>query len=178
MKKTYLRGSLFYADLGEGIGSEQKGFRPVVIIQNNVGNKHSPTVIVAAVTSKNASKAKLPTHYYIGPANGLELPSIVLLEQLRTIDKLRLGDYIGRLSVPQMRELNHALAISIGLTNPASHKITLCLCDACAEDFRSTGTFTVHRLEAHQAEKDICASCGKHPGSDYEIMPLRKKVHL
>ena len=65
MSKTYLRGDLYYADLGHGIGSEQKGTRPVVIIQNNVGNKHSPTVIIAAVTSKANVKAKLPTHYYL-----------------------------------------------------------------------------------------------------------------
>ena len=71
MSKTYLRGDLYYADLGHGIGSEQKGTRPVVIIQNNVGNKHSPTVIIAAVTSKANVKAKLPTHYYLDAGNGL-----------------------------------------------------------------------------------------------------------
>lgn len=66
MNHTYLRGDLYYADLGRGIGSEQQGNRPVVIIQNNVGNKHSPTVIVAAISSKVGAKAKLPTHYYMG----------------------------------------------------------------------------------------------------------------
>lgn len=77
MSKTYLRGDLYYADLGHGIGSEQKGTRPVVIIQNNVGNKHSPTVIIAAVTSKANVKAKLPTHYYLDAGNGLVGPVIV-----------------------------------------------------------------------------------------------------
>jgi mRNA interferase MazF len=101
MEQTYLRGDLYYADLGRGIGSEQEGRRPVVIIQNNIGNKHSPTVIIAAISSKVGVKAKLPTHYYIGTENGLELPSVVLLEQLRTIDKRRLEEYIGRLSTPQ-----------------------------------------------------------------------------
>ena len=86
MSRTYLRGDLYYADLGYGIGSEQKGNRPVVIIQNNVGNKHSPTVIIAAITSKANVKAKLPTHYYLDAGNGLAMPSIVLLEQIRTID--------------------------------------------------------------------------------------------
>lgn len=98
MNHTYLRGDMYYADLGHGIGSEQEGYRPVVIIQNNVGNKHSPTVIIASITSKKDAKAKLPTHYYINAENGLELPSIVLLEQLRTVDKRRLGDFIGHLS--------------------------------------------------------------------------------
>lgn len=86
MNHTYLRGDMYYADLGRGIGSEQEGYRPVVIVQNNVGNKHSPTVIIASITSK-PRKAKLPTHYYIDAEDGLELPSIVLLEQLRTVDK-------------------------------------------------------------------------------------------
>ena len=87
MNRTYLRGDLYYADLGHGIGSEQKGTRPVVILQNNVGNKHSPTVIIAAITSKANIKAKLPTHYYLQPGNGLDLPSLVLLEHIRTVDK-------------------------------------------------------------------------------------------
>lgn len=98
MDRTYVRGDMYFADLGKGVGSEQEGYRPIVIIQNNVGNKHSPTVIVASISSKTGVKAKLPTHYYIGAENGLELPSIVLLEQLRTIDKRRLENYIGRLT--------------------------------------------------------------------------------
>lgn len=91
MNHTYLRGDMYYADLGRGIGSEQEGYRPVVIIQNNVGNKHSPTAIIASITSKTGVKAKLPTHYYVDAEDGLELPSIVLLEQLRTVDKRRLA---------------------------------------------------------------------------------------
>lgn len=90
MKRTYQRGEMYYADLGHGVGSEQEGRRPVVIIQNNVGNKHSPTVIVAAITTKTAGKRKLPTHYEIGAEHGLKAPSLVLLEQIRTIDKHRL----------------------------------------------------------------------------------------
>lgn len=93
MKHTYLRGDIYYADLGHGVGSEQEGCRPVVIIQNNVGNKYSPTVIVASITSKAGEKAKLPTHYYIDTGGDLKLPSIVLLEQLRTVDKRRLGNF-------------------------------------------------------------------------------------
>ncbi|BDF69302.1 hypothetical protein CE91St41_02830 [Oscillospiraceae bacterium] len=169
MNQTYLRGSLFYADLGDGIGSEQKGFRPVVIIQNNIGNKHSPTVIVAAISSKTSSKAKLPTHYCIGTESGLECPSIVLLEQLRTIDKRRVGDYIGHLTINQMRELNHALAISIGLIEPIPNKLTLCLCDACANDFRGTGAFLLRRVNHQQAEKDTCTYCNQHKGYVYEV---------
>ncbi len=169
MNQTYLRGDLYCADLGQGIGSEQKGIRPVVIIQNNVGNKHSPTVIVAAITSKTHVKAKLPTHYYIDAGNGLERPSIVLLEQIRTIDKRRLSGYIGRLDEKHIRGINHALAISIGLIEPVPSKLTLCLCGACADDFRSTGAFLLRQADPRQTEKEVCAYCHQRPGVDYEV---------
>lgn len=115
--KDYLRGDMYYADLGRGIGSEQKGYRPVLIIQNNVGNKHSPTVIIAAITSRVGVKAKLPTHYFVNTESGLEAPSIVLLEQIRTIDKKRLDSYIGHLSDVHIDGIDKALAISVGLKN-------------------------------------------------------------
>lgn len=113
--KDYLRGDMYYADLGRGMGSEQKGYRPVLIIQNNVGNKHSPTVIIAAITSRVGVKAKLPTHYFVNTEGGLEAPSIVLLEQIRTIDKKRLDSYIGHLSDMHINGIDKALAISVGL---------------------------------------------------------------
>lgn len=97
--KKILRGDMFYANLGRGIGSEQKGYRPVLVIQNDVGNKFSPTVIVASITSRVGIKAKLPTHYFINTEDGLQAPSIILLEQIRTIDKKRLDSYIGHLSL-------------------------------------------------------------------------------
>lgn len=113
--KDYLRGDMYYADLGRGIGSEQKGYRPVLIIQNNVGNKYSPTVIIASITSRVGVKAKLPTHYFVNTESGLEAPSIVLLEQIRTIDKKRLDSYIGHLSAAHINGIDKALAISVGL---------------------------------------------------------------
>ena len=170
MSRTYLRGDLYYADLGQGIGSEQKGTRPVVIIQNNVGNRHSPTVIIAAITSKANIKAKLPTHYYLQPGNGLTLPSLVLLEQIRTVDKRRLSDYIGRLDEKHIQGINHALAISIGLINPVPQKLTLCLCGACADAFRGTGAFVLQRTKLKPTEKEMCAYCKRHTGLDYEVI--------
>lgn len=175
MSRTYLRGDLYYADLGHGIGSEQKGNRPVVIIQNNVGNKHSPTVIIAAITSKANVKAKLPTHYFLGTGNGLAMPSIVLLEQIRTIDKRRLSDYIGRLDEAHIRGINHALAISIGLIEPVPPKLTLCLCGACADAFRGTGVFALREVALEQPEKEICVYCHRHPGINYEMIPKRER---
>lgn len=175
MSKTYLRGDLYYADLGHGIGSEQKGTRPVVIIQNNVGNKHSPTVIIAAVTSKANVKAKLPTHYYLDAGNGLVQPSLVLLEQIRTVDKRRLSGYIGRLDEEHIRGINHALAISIGLIEPVPPKLTLCLCDACADAFRGTGAFVLREAAQGQAEEKVCVYCGQYPGIATDKTPTGKR---
>ena len=175
MNRTYLRGDLYYADLGLGIGSEQKGTRPVVIIQNNVGNKHSPTVIIAAITSKANIKAKLPTHDSLQPGNGLALPSLVLLEQIRTVDKRRLSDYIGRLEEKHIQGINHALAISIGLINPVPQKLTLCLCGACADTFCGTGAFTLRRVTPEQAEKEACAYCKSRDGERYVVQPKVEK---
>lgn len=135
MNRTYKRGDLYYADLGRGLGSEQQGYRPVLIIQNNIGNKHSPTVIVAAISSKVDAKAKLPTHYLLKAENGLELPSLVLMEQLRTIDKRRLGNYIGRLDEYHIRRINRALAVSVGLIEDVPKNLIMCLCPACANNF-------------------------------------------
>jgi len=114
MNKSILRGDLYYADLNPVVGSEQGGIRPVLIIQNDIGNKHSPTIIVAAITSK-AMKSSLPTHYILNAHNGLDRESIVLLEQIRTIDKQRLKEYVGALDQEDMLAVDKALAVSIGL---------------------------------------------------------------
>ena len=108
------RGDLYYADLSPVIGSEQGGVRPVLIVQNNVGNRYSPTIIAAAVTSQ-LDKAKLPTHIAL-PAGqcGLAKDSVVLLEQIRTLDKRRLQDKIGELPLNVMARVNEALLISLG----------------------------------------------------------------
>ena len=111
------RGDLFYAILSEHyIGSEQTGIRPVVVLQNNSGNEHSPTVIIAPVTSKINSKAMIPTHVYIrGYENGLRQSSIVLTEQIRAIDKTRVKDYIGTIDKEEMKKIDKALLISLGI---------------------------------------------------------------
>ena len=122
MSRTYLRGDMYYADLGRGIGSEQEGYRPIVIIQNNKGNKHSPTVIVAPISSKVGVKSKLPTHYFINAECGLERPSIILMEQVRTLDKQRLTKYIGRLTNEHIQGMDHALAVSVDLIHTSLKK--------------------------------------------------------
>ena len=115
------RGDVFYADLNPAIGSEQGGIRPVLVIQNNLGNQFSPTVLIAPITSKVSKKANLPTHCKI-ESDFLEFDSMVLLEQIRTIDKTRLGKHLGRVEVKQMNSLGKAIKISTGLIDPAKEK--------------------------------------------------------
>lgn len=109
------RGDIYYADLNPVVGSEQGGVRPVLILQNNVGNRHSPTVIVAAITSRTG-KPRLPTHVPLGGAvSGLYRDSLVLMEQVRTIDRGRLREYLGTLELPDMEAADNALEVSVGL---------------------------------------------------------------
>ena len=109
------RGDIYYADLSPVIGSEQGGVRPVLIGQNDIGNKYSPTVIAAAITSQ-INKAKMPTHIEIDAKGyGLSKDSVILLEQIRTIDKKRLKEKIGKADENLMKKINEALLISFGL---------------------------------------------------------------
>lgn len=110
------RGEVFYADLSPVVGSEQGGVRPVLIVQNEIGNRHSPTVIAAAITSR-LDKARLPTHINIRAADtGLAKDSVVLLEQIRTLDKRRLRERMGRVDSAVMEQVDAAIAVSFGLT--------------------------------------------------------------
>lgn len=112
---TVKRGDIYYADLSPVVGSEQGGIRPVLVVQNDVGNKYSPTIIVAAVTSRR-NKADLPTHVEIAAdGNGLSKNSVILLEQLRTIDKTRLKERIGTIDRNRLPEVNEALSVSLGI---------------------------------------------------------------
>lgn len=115
MDTSVRRGDIFYADLSPVVGSEQGGIRPVLIIQNDMGNRHSPTVIAAAITSQ-MNKAKLPTHIeLLNPHCGLTKDSVVLLEQIRTLDKRRLRERMGRLDDRMMEQVDTAIAVSFGL---------------------------------------------------------------
>ena len=109
------RGDIFYADLSPVVGSEQGGMRPVLIVQNDTGNRHSPTVIAAAITSQTG-KAKLPTHIELtAQSYGLTRDSVILLEQIRTIDKSRLRERMGKLDQATMTKVDNAIAVSFGL---------------------------------------------------------------
>ena len=116
---TIKRGDIFYADLSPVIGSEQGGLRPVLIVQNDVGNKYSPTVIAAAITSR-LGKTKLPTHIDVyADKVGLQKDSVILLEQIRTIDKRRLREKMGHLDDSMMQSVNDAISVSFGLAGSA-----------------------------------------------------------
>lgn len=113
---TVKRGDIYYADLSPVIGSEQGGIRPVLIVQNDVGNKYSPTVIAAAITSQKY-KTRLPTHISVTADDcGLAKDSVVLLEQVRTLDKTRLKEHMGTLDTTEMNRIDKALSVSFGLT--------------------------------------------------------------
>lgn len=115
MKYLIRRGDIYYADLEPVVGSEQGGLRPVLVIQNNVGNQYSPTVIVAAITSRSKNNRQ-PTHIQLDAAScGLSRDSTVLLEQVRTLDRYRLSNYVGHIGSDKMVEIDAALRISVGL---------------------------------------------------------------
>ena len=117
MEKTIRRGDIYYAELNPVVGSEQGGTRPVLITSNDIGNRHSPTVIIAAITSRVQTKSKLPTHTAVNDFEGLDKDSVVLLEQIRTVDKKRLKQYMGMMTAETMARVDKALAISISLKN-------------------------------------------------------------
>ena len=119
------RGEIYYADLSPVVGSEQGGIRPVLIVQNDVGNRYSPTVIAAAITSQQ-DKTELPTHIKLDASfSGLAKDSIVLLEQVRTIDKQRLKEKMGSLDNRSMNMVNRALYVSLGLNDTSNNTVIL-----------------------------------------------------
>lgn len=121
MNGNIKRGDIYYADLSPVVGCEQDGVRPVLILQNNRANKYSPTVIAAAITSRE--KPNQSTHVHIGTEYGLDRNSYVMLEQIRTIDKIRLREFVGQLDDDKMQEINQTLYISFDLAD--EHKIEL-----------------------------------------------------
>lgn len=178
MNGIYSRGELYFADLGNGVGSEQNGNRPVAVIQNDTGNRYSPTVIVAAITSQTATKHHLPTHCFVGEECGLSQPSIILLEQLRTVDKQRLGSYIGHLNPLQLQYLDCALAVSLNLLTHSDIPFVLCLCNVCADNFRNSGTYFLHPLHSDPNEKSVCTYCGHRFGFDFALVRKQRRKYV
>lgn len=160
------RGDIYHANLNPVMGSEQGGFRPVLIIQNNRGNQYSSTVIVASITSR--PKHKMPTHVALREIQGLEKDSVVLLEQIRTIDKGRLDGYIGTLDEQQMLRIDKALRVSIGIKK-LYKPILMCICSECIKPFYASKKYSIKRVGARQEEKGVCIICADQIGYEHLI---------
>lgn len=187
MNGIYSRGEIYYANLENGVGSEQMGYRPVLIIQNDTGNKYSPTVIVAAVSSMK-KKDYLPTHITLPKEIGIEENSIVMLEQLRTLDKRRLEEFVCRVDSDTMNLIDHALMISVGVkrekekdrvphTNHEEMGVSadrsemmLCLCGVCVRQFIYSPEYSVKKLPQNAKETEWCNYCQVRKGRDYRII--------
>lgn len=165
MGKPIKRGEIYFADLDPAKGSEQGGFRPVLMIQNNTGNRYSNTVIVACITSK--SKSKLPTHVPLLDMVGLPEQSIILMEQIRTIDKSRLSVFVGVLDKETMWWVNAALAVSVGISKSTD---VMTLCARCHRQFCDSDAYILRRIDRNQKYSEPCTMCSIHAGFDYEII--------
>ena len=176
------RGDIYYAKLNPVQGSEQGGLRPVLVIQNDKGNKHCPTVIIAPITSKG-KKYYLPTHVIL--PERLELPrrSMVMLEQIRVLDKQRLREYVDCMEANEMEEIDRAICASLALPDERQAKKKaepegkrLCLCPNCSNQFYSSPDHVIRRAEGKQAENSVCEYCEVQPGLDFLVINRRKRL--
>lgn len=157
---------MYFADLDPVIGSEQGGFRPVLVIQNNTGNRYSNTVIVACVTSK--LKSKLPIHVPLVGMDGLPESSVILLEQIRTLDKSRINAFIGALSAKLITQVDAALAISVGIPKQAANVMTLCA--HCYRQFNDSDAYLLRRIDHNRKYREPCTLCSVRFGYDFEVI--------
>lgn len=164
------RGDLFYYDFGDRVGSVQSGERPVLVVQADDYNKNAPTVIVAAVTSV-IKKRYLPSHIMLGDKFGLKKPSMVLLEQVQTVNKDELREYIGSIDDAKLlRQINVTIKKTFGLwvDKPENEKNIRCLCQKCLKDYIHNPDYIVRRLDPFAKEKDRCDKCNQS-GWDYVV---------
>lgn len=171
----YRRGDLYYAALDPVVGSEQGGLRPVLLVQNDVGSRHSSMLIIAPLTTA-LGKPVLPTHVILPPQRGLQ-ESLVLLEQLRAVDKARIKAYAGHISPLSQRQVDHALQVSVGLSSRCNDEPSVrCLCSVCANHYYNDPAFSIRRLDPGQQTKDVCDFCGFRTGYDFSVRELIKKA--
>jgi mRNA interferase MazF len=169
MSRRIVRGDVYYAELDPVIGSEQGGLRPVLVLQNNNGNAYAPTVIVAAITSR--VKPILPTHLPLSCTGALKNGSVVLLEQLRTIDKLRLRRYVCSVGPATLRLVESALAVSLGMGHrglSSRSVMVMVLCSVCKGNFEDGGLHLHPLSDTHDA-RETCDYCGMRTGYTYEV---------
>lgn len=175
------RGDILYADLSPVVGSEEDGFRPVLVIQNNAGNKYSPTVIIAPISSQ-IKKTELPTHVLLPSHLALPEKSMVMLEQIRTLDRVRLDRYLATADDQTMRSVNKAIRVSLGLvpskSSPHSNALTLCLCPTCASYFYQSKDHFIRRVDTNAKIKEPCDYCRLRKGYDFTITPAHDRQNL
>ena len=170
-RKIIRRGDVYLADLDPVVGSEQGGTRPIVILQNNLGNKFSPTVIASPFTSE-IKKEQLPTHVFVSGSDCLKVDSMAMLEQVRALDKQHLKEYLGYLSRHDMDRLDEALRISLGL----DEVMELCLCPKCAGTFYNRpNEYRITRTDMTQMKTEKCMLCQVNYGYDHKIITHRSK---
>lgn len=173
MERKFMRGDVFIASLDPIVGSEQGGCRPVLVLQNDIGNQFSTTTLVAAITSQK--KPDLPTHIILRETGFLEKDSMVLLEQLRTLDRLRFSDYLGSLDLQVMKRVSDTLAISLGVIGNTNIPLILSLCYSCANQFYNSGAHFIKWLDPEQEIKETCMYCKVRTGFDF-ILIERKSL--
>ena len=169
------RFEIYLYDFGSMPGSVQNGIRPALIIQDNRFNENSPTTIVAAITSA-IKKERLPSHIFLGQEFGLSKPSMVMLEQIRTVNQNELGEYIGAITDPYLTKiLGRGIKKTLGMWDyaPRDKTAVRCLCPQCAESYRNTRSFIIRRLDPFQKAKDACDRCNR-PGWDYVVVDRKK----
>lgn len=173
--QTVKRFEIYLYDFGAMPGSIQNGIRPALIIQDNRFNENSPTTIVAAITSV-IKKERLPSHIFLGQEFGLSKPSMVMLEQLRTVNQDELREYVGAISDPYLTKIiGRGIKKTLGMWDYAPRDKTAirCLCPQCAESDRNTRSFIIRRLDPFQKAKDACDRCNR-PGWDYVVVDRKR----
>lgn len=173
--QTVKRFEIYLYDFGSMPGSVQNGIRPALIIQDNRFNENSPTTIVAAITSV-IKKERLPSHIFLGQEFGLSKPSMVMLEQIRTVNQNELGEYIGAITDPYLTKiLGRGIKKTLGMWDyaPRDKAAIRCLCPQCAESYRNTRSFIIRRLDPFQKAKDACDRCNR-PGWDYVVLDRKR----
>ena len=173
--QTVKRFEIYLYDFGSMPGSVQNGIRPALIIQDNRFNENSPTTIVAAITSV-IKKERLPSHIFLGQEFGLSKPSMVMLEQLRTVNQDELREYVGAISDPYLTKIiGRGIKKTLGMWDYAPRDKTAirCLCPQCAESYRNTRSFIIRRLDPFQKAKDACDRCNR-PGWDYVVVDRKR----
>jgi mRNA interferase MazF len=170
MKIPIKRGDIYYANLNPIVDSEQGGHRPVLIVSNDIGNKHGPTIIITPITC-TLKKKSLPTHVEIPRIIGLEVDSMVLTEQIRTLDRTRLGEYIGRIGNKIQVEIDCVLMVCVGLEAKREHKhefMELTLCRQCEDNFINSGYIVVQKRG--QKRMEACDFCKMRRGFTFGIL--------